>query len=778
MRQIFNKKFIMIVCVIMSVLILFSSSNIPLIYGTDENNSYINEGNGAINDNYTDINEDNTDTNEKADNKNVLLNYKNYGEAVAQNDHFAIYIDSINGYISIIDKKDSKVYSSTPANIKEHSELKGISKFEVQSVLLVEYTEGFSESKVLATDFLCSYADCVSYGMWETKAIDNGVRIEYTFEDHGFLIPVEVVLEEDCFKAYVCLDEIQETGDNLIISLSLLPYMVSGDTNDDGYLFIPQGCGALMHFENKDRAATSYSMPIYGNDISVDNEIEKQTVSFPVFGACYSDKAILGVISSGDAQCNIAAEGADDNNKYSTVYPNHIYRASDDLILFEGDSANERIVYSLSEPDKKVKRFEITYIPKGKKGSSYVDLAETYRNYLLKTEDLRKYDTVPKISLDVYGAIKKQTSFLGVPYQKEVALTEFDDAVRIISDLNKSGIKGISLKYNGWTNSGVRNEEIAVNSTPLSVLGGKKAFNRLLETAEKTDTDIVLTVDLMHFNESAYGISTLKDSVRNLFNVRQEHKTYKLSTLEENNSIKSHYLLRADIMLKAADKQINNLNKYKNVSVNLTGIASKLYSDYASNETLTRYSSIGLYRDLFKKYENRGYSVTVDGMNSYAWKHASRIYGIGSVADNYIALDEAVPFSAIVLHGYIPYTASPMNRTLDIDKYLLYCLETGSDPYYMIIGKDASILNNSSYTYLYSTEYSVYADDIKNTYLKYHQVYSDLHDKTIVGHESLNRDVYKTVYSDGTLILVNYGEQSFTFGGKAVNPMDYLVIKK
>jgi len=750
MRQSSNKNYIRIVCITLAVFVLFSFSNTVLIHGIEK--------------------EDDT----KQDYTAVG---GNYGDKMAENHRFSLFVDSLDGYISIVDKQNGNVFSSTPTNIKEHSELKGVSKFEVQSALLVEYTEGFSDSKVLATDILCSYTDCVSYGMSETKAIDNGVRIEYSFEDHGFFIPIEIVLEEDCFKAYVCLNEIEETGDNLIISLSLLPYMVSGDTRDDGYLFIPQGCGALMYFNNTDRASTSYSMPIYGNDLAIENEIEKQTISAPVFGACYSNKAILGVILSGDAQCYIESEGADTNNKYSNVYPKHFLRTNDNLVLFEGDSSNERIIYSLSEPDKKVKNFEVTYIPVNKKGSDYVDLATTYREYLLENGQLKKNDTTPKLSLDVYGAIKKQASFLGIPYQKKVALTEFEQAEKIIIDLDKSGIEGISLKYNGWTNSGVNNEKASVTAKPMGILGGKKALKRLIETAQKTNTDIVLTVDLMNYYKSGYGISVLKDSVCNLFNVRQKQFYYKLSTLEENESVKAFYLLRPDVMLKAAKKQVKKLDKYQNVSVNLNGIASKLYSDYAVDKNLTRYSSMGYYKDIMENYTEKGYSVTVDGMNLYAWEYASRIFGSESVADNYIALDEAVPFMSVVLHGFIPYTASPGNRATDSDEYLLYCLETGSDPYYMIIGRDTSILKNSNYTHLYSTEYSVYAEDIKNTYKKYHEVYSSLHDKTIVEHKCLKKDVYKTTYSDGTSILVNYSKEAYSSNNTVVEPMNFAVVK-
>ncbi|HAH87265.1 MAG TPA: hypothetical protein DCL60_07830, partial [Armatimonadetes bacterium] len=48
----------------------------------------------------------------------------------------------------------------------------------------------------------------------------------------------------------------------------------------------------------------------------------------------------------------------------------------------------------------------------------------------------------------------------------------------------------------------------------------------------------------------------------------------------------------------------------------------------------------------------------------------------------------------------------------------------------------------------------------------------------IEDHKSLAPNVFKTIYSDGTEVIVNYGKTSFTYGNHIVNPESYLVNKR
>ncbi|HNY29215.1 MAG TPA: DUF5696 domain-containing protein, partial [Candidatus Sumerlaeota bacterium] len=45
-------------------------------------------------------------------------------------------------------------------------------------------------------------------------------------------------------------------------------------------------------------------------------------------------------------------------------------------------------------------------------------------------------------------------------------------------------------------------------------------------------------------------------------------------------------------------------------------------------------------------------------------------------------------------------------------------------------------------------------------------------------HEAVDKDVYRTVYSNGSEIICNYRSEAFTYRGKTIQPMTYLLVEK
>jgi len=50
-------------------------------------------------------------------------------------------------------------------------------------------------------------------------------------------------------------------------------------------------------------------------------------------------------------------------------------------------------------------------------------------------------------------------------------------------------------------------------------------------------------------------------------------------------------------------------------------------------------------------------------------------------------------------------------------------------------------------------------------------------DEQILSHNRLQDDVTITIYESGTGIIVNYGEESYSYNGKKVEGGGYLVVK-
>jgi len=91
-----------------------------------------------------------------------------------------------------------------------------------------------------------------------------------------------------------------------------LPYFGASDSNSDGYLFIPDGSGALIYANNGKTTAQPYNRRVYGTDYAMQPTAEFSTVELaqihlPVFGIKDNDQAFLAVIENGDAIARIEA---------------------------------------------------------------------------------------------------------------------------------------------------------------------------------------------------------------------------------------------------------------------------------------------------------------------------------------------------------------------------------------------------------------------------------------------------------------------------------------
>lgn len=171
---------------------------------------------------------------------------------------------------------------------------------------------------------------------YQVDLIGSPNDITYTYNDHGFSakiyfkeyefgLTVNVSLEENSLAVEVPDSSIiEESKDSYIGTVSLFPLMGYSYLDDkEGYMFIPDGNGALIYLDDKDgRYTTGFSQMIYGSDIGFsdsytetlmwgmyDTVKDTQHVLAPVFGMMHtSDKlGYLAVVEEGEERASIEA---------------------------------------------------------------------------------------------------------------------------------------------------------------------------------------------------------------------------------------------------------------------------------------------------------------------------------------------------------------------------------------------------------------------------------------------------------------------------------------
>lgn len=153
-----------------------------------------------------------------------------------------------------------------------------------------------------------------------------------------FKISVEYLLDGDSFIARVPIDAIEAPGERKVYDYSkklyqtlpampitrvqLLPAFFAAKAGEQGYLFVPDGSGAIIEFETPKGAKGVYNQPVYGADLALAGGAENEKIEqiyMPVYGIVRGSDAVLAVIESGDAYASITADVAMRTSSYYSV---------------------------------------------------------------------------------------------------------------------------------------------------------------------------------------------------------------------------------------------------------------------------------------------------------------------------------------------------------------------------------------------------------------------------------------------------------------------------
>ena len=228
---------------------------------------------------------------------------------VAKNDRFVLAFDEASTFISLTDNKTGQTwYSNPPISVNEDPYVEGMAKTDIRSVLRIAYTNSSMKTKDAN-----SYAGSVMRGAFEYKMLDNGLRVDYTFEEANIVIPVQYTLLDDGMKAEVIFSEIKENGSNTLNTLDFLMYFGASGEKDKGYFVVPDGSGALINFNNeKNVDSMKYNKPFYGIDNAETTEADiessrSEKITLPVFGVVKNGYGFLAEVVSGAETANLKA---------------------------------------------------------------------------------------------------------------------------------------------------------------------------------------------------------------------------------------------------------------------------------------------------------------------------------------------------------------------------------------------------------------------------------------------------------------------------------------
>lgn len=695
----------------------------------------------------------------------------------ASNDRFILAYDEATTYVSLTDKTTGQVwYTNPPIALSEDPYVQGMAKTDIRSVIHLTYTNSSLKVKEANT-----YSGSVMKGSYTITVSGNSLRIDYDFEEIKIVIPVQYTLTDDGMIAEILFSEIKEESTNTVNNMDFLMYFGTAGENDEGYLVVPDGSGAIIDFNNqKNVDSLMYSKDIYGTDHAktTDSALytsREETVSLPIYGMVKNGYGFLAEITSGAETASL--EAATSGNRlvgaYNIIYTNATYRVNYEIPLMGQISSETSNAMYNAQDAVSCETYSVQFHFSDSKDTTYMTLAGDYREILTERGWLAQDTITDKFYTDLYGGVSKKKSFLGILYNARETLTSFEDAEDILEDLMEGGVTDINAQYLDFTNDYFKND-MEIGLAPSGSLGGKKGLSELLSFVQENSLSIAAAADFITLPSSSYGYSSFKD-VADAINISPiEVFPFSLNGNTFDTTKRPYYLVEPTKYADAVNRLMESVAKYNYTALYFDDDAVQLYSDLAP-EGYQSERTVGAQCEQFARLAESGTELTLSNPNAYLFQYADYMVNIPVCSSKELLFDEDIPFLQAVLRGVKNFGGESMNITDGSDEAFLRHLEYGTNIKYALIEADSEALLNTDHTFLYSATYDTFDEQIKERYGIIKEFSAAVKEATMTDH-SREDGVSITTYSNGIKVYVNYNNEAVTIDGVTVDAMGYAFV--
>lgn len=711
-------------------------------------------------------------------------------EKYAENDSMILYGNEESERIGLYIKATGKYWWSSPINVYADATIADTENGTIMKP---------GQRKQIASTIGIKVADLrqekrteSAAPAYSTKAMQNwkpesdGVCITYNYRGEGVKLKVHYELCEDNLYIYADTKDIEEknisTVDGKILTkLQFTPYFGASTYTDDkgapvnGYMIIPDGCGAVIRYNNgKSNYPTVYTQQVYGRDyttVPLNAPKVTQQAYMPVLANVCGNSGLVEIATDGDSNVYAKAQVSGQNKQvYNNCYFEFETRSSDTFYM-SGDSTNKINVFE--KDGIKTERFGVRYYPVTSKDGgevNYADCAEVYRNYLIKEKGLKKREqTDSALYLDMYGGVLKRTSVLGIPMHLKTEVTGFQQAGTIVGELKELGADNLKINYNDWTNDSI-NGKVSTKYKPSGTLGGKGAFEDLRNT---DGVEVFPSMNNFTMDHSSLGYWTLTSTAIRVSNAYSRQSEYSLAFGVTQKGV-APALLSPGKYEQTFDEITDSFSDKGVDKAGFGVFSSRLVSDFSRKDPFSRNKTMNMITDEYSKAEQSIGSLIADEANAYVLPYVSNITNVPVYSSGFAMTDEDIPFYQMVLHGYVPYSSTPINKSSDSDETFLLSLASGSQIHYDFTYVENSVLQDTDYNDLYYTNYRGWKNAAAQQYKTADAVLSEVADCTISRYEtSEDGSVITVTYSkpDGsdTVVSIDKNNAIATVGTKTVD---------
>ena len=687
------------------------------------------------------------------DGTKALPEYKLDGYTlVAENENLALYVKEEIASLRVLNKKSGYVWGALenedPDNLN-----KTWGSF-AQSIVSIEYIDSTGATKQIGA----GHEDATRTFTYE----ENSLTCAVTFEDDiDISLEAKVTLEEEHLTFSVDDSTIKEEGDFWVSAIYFVPFMGSTiGSNSDGYLFVPDGSGALLRYQNPAKYLKAFSGRVYGTDYAIDNLgdlndlnsnrpidflKDENTVTMPVYGLTLgvNNQALFGRVTNGEAYAYINATPAGISTDYNWATASFVYRQ----VYSQPTSKNGAGVPVVQNSANTVNPEVEVYFLTGE-DANYSGMARLYADILKDEKSLIKNgaDVTPQLALDfVMADIEK--GMLSNSTKETTSINYMESAVKT---LQKAGVERIALNIQGWQDGGLNGYQKS-ELYKKTVLGDFSELANLQKLLKEKSGLLSLYTDPLRAKE-------IQINSRQEAGITLSQSTITKKAVDDEKFLGDTWYLKTNLALEYLEKQAKEVRD-NHLDITVDG-ANLLYGEYLVDEFVSRTETQALLEEAYGKLAKEN-GLTLFNPNAYLLKYTS-VYRNAPISGNQDLYEtDSVPFLQLVLSGNMTLIGPYANESFYSKIDLLKCIEYNVYPSYLLTEADNVELSKTTLADRSSTRFDDWKPTIEESYFFVSEVLKNVEGQQMLKHERLSQTVFAVTYESG-VIYVNYGSTDYT----------------
>lgn len=609
----------------------------------------------------------------------------------------------------------------------------------------------------------------------ETTLIPGGVRWDVWFgADLKVGLAMEVTIAGSALLVRIPPESIREESNIMLVSVTPLPFFGYARSDDEGYMVVPDGCGALYHYKTAESGsqATDKKVSWYTyapETVSFDEyrKLEDDLINpayLPVFGVKIGDDGFVASVDQGDTNAYIhfyESGFAVDLTRMNVEFTiRHTYELFLSDITVQGALVNTNVAPIRYDPKKIPIERSVRYEFLTGEDATYAGMARRYRRHLLDTGELTRtvrQGPIP-LSVSLFGGIYEDRLLV----DKFVTMTSFTEAAEILGRLLAKDVSTIQANYIGWTRYGYGKTPSIW--PPARGLGGAGGLRTLGRTINDDGVTLYLQIDPVMAQPGDGRFSQRNDVVK------------QLTRLPVRDKREGTFLLNPREAYERVADLVGRLEGYGIDGIAFEKIGDMLFHDYSTRAPSERHETLQTWNDMAKVSSERLGSAALVRGNIRQANGVNLILDLPVETSGYVVIDEAIPFYQMVLHGSVYYTTDPENLFYDTRRQFLQWIETGAIPYYVLTYKRSENLAFTKYNHLFTSFYEDWIDVAADRFKEFNREFGSFYHLEMVDHARLGKDVVRVTYADGSRIYLNYAESPVTIEGVSIDRLGYRVV--